>query len=75
MIRLIFLLLAFGLLAGGCVRVHAAMAVSTDDQVSGDLVVASLPSAGNSRGPQLAIPTSLSDRPTATPAANCPSRI
>jgi hypothetical protein len=63
-LRLIFVLLAFGLLASGCVRVHAAIAVSTDDQVSGDLVVASVPSAGNGQGPQLTIPTSLADRVT-----------
>src|SRR5882757_6808707 len=52
-------LVVVGLLAGGCVRVHAAIAVSTDDRVSGDVVIASLPSAQNSQGPQLTIPTTL----------------
>jgi hypothetical protein len=47
--------------------VHAALAVSSDDLVSGDLVVASLPSAGNSQGPQLTIPTSMTDRVTSKP--------
>jgi hypothetical protein len=61
---LIFVLLVTGLLAGGCVRVHAALAVSTDDLVSGDLVVASLPSAQNGQGPQLTIPTSMANRVT-----------
>lgn len=66
-LRLIFVLITLGLLAGGCVRVHAAMAVSTDDRVSGDLVIASLPSAGNSQGPQLTIPTTMADRVTTKP--------
>lgn len=61
-LRLIFVLLTFGLLASGCVRVHAAMAVSSDDRVSGDLVIAALPLAGNSQGPQLTIPASMADR-------------
>ena len=65
--RLIFVLLTLGLLAGGCVRVNAAMAVSADDRVSGDLVIASLHSAQNSQGPQLAIATSLADRVTTKP--------
>jgi len=64
---LIFLLLTIGLLAGGCVRVHAAMAVSSDDRVSGALVVAALPSAQNGQGPQLTIPTSMVDRITTKP--------
>ena len=66
-LRLIFVLVTLGLLAGGCVRVHAAMAVSSDDRVSGDLVIASLPSAGNSQGPQLTIPTTMADRVTTKP--------
>jgi hypothetical protein len=61
-LRLTVVLLAFGLLASGCVRVHAALAVSTDDLVSGDLVIASLPSAQNGKGPTLTIPSNLADR-------------
>jgi len=59
-----FVLVIVGLLAGGCVRVHAAIAVSTDDRVSGDVVIASLPSAQNSQGPQLTIPTTLAGQVT-----------
>jgi hypothetical protein len=70
-LRLIVVLLGFGLLAGGCVRVHAALAVSTDDLVSGDLVIASVPSAQSDKGPTLTIPTALADRvATKTYAAN-----
>jgi hypothetical protein len=59
-----FVLVIVGLLAGGCVRVHAAIAVSTDDRVSGDVVIASLPSAQNGQGPQLTIPTTMAAQVT-----------
>jgi hypothetical protein len=45
----------------GCLRVHAALAVSPDDLVSGTLVVASL-SNGDDNGPPLTIPPELNDR-------------
>jgi hypothetical protein len=57
-------LIAVGLLASGCVRVHAALAVSSSDLVSGDVVIASVPSAGNTKGPQLNIPATMSSRVT-----------
>jgi Protein of unknown function (DUF3153) len=57
-------LLVVGLFASSCVRVHAALAVSSDDRVSGDLVVASLPSAGDAKGPQLATPPEMATRVT-----------
>lgn len=64
MLCLIFVLGIVGLLAGGCVRVHAAIAVSTDDRVSGDVVIAALPSAQNGQGPQLTIPTTMAAQVT-----------
>jgi hypothetical protein len=57
-------LIAIGLLAGGCVRVHAALAVSSTDLVSGDVVIASVPSAGNTKGPQVDIPATMASRVT-----------
>jgi hypothetical protein len=57
-------LVVVGLVASGCVRVHAALAVSSDDRVSGDLVVAALPSAGNPKGPELATPPEMATRIT-----------
>jgi hypothetical protein len=57
-------LIAIGLLAGGCVRVHAALAVSSTDLVSGDVVIASVPSAGNTKGPQVNIPATMASRVT-----------
>lgn len=67
LVRLVLVLLVIGLAASGCVRVRAAMAVSSDDRVSGDLVMASLPSAENGKGPQVTIPSPLADRVTAKP--------
>lgn len=66
---LVAVLLAFGLLASGCVRVHAAFAVSSDDRVSGDLVVAALPSAQNDKGPPLTVSPQLAGRVTSKPYA------
>lgn len=63
-LSLVLALLVVGLFASGCVRVHAALAVSSDDRVSGDLVIASLPSAGNDKGPQLATPPEMATRIT-----------
>lgn len=60
-------LVAVGLLASGCVRVHAALAVSSSDQVSGDIVIAALPTAQDSQGPQLAIPPGMSSRVSMKP--------
>jgi hypothetical protein len=60
-------LVAVGLLASGCVRVHAALAVSSSDQVSGDIVIGALPTAQNSQGPQLAVPPGMAGRVTLKP--------
>lgn len=46
----------------GCLRIHAALAVSPDDLVSGELIVAALPVSEQDNGPQLTIPVELSDR-------------
>jgi hypothetical protein len=60
-------LVAVGLLAGGCVRVHAALAVSSSDLVSGDVVIASVPTAQSAKGPQLNIPSGMASRITDKP--------
>lgn len=59
-------LVAVGLLASGCVRVHAALSVSATDQVSGDMVIAAQPSAQYG-APQLAIPAGMASRVTMKP--------
>lgn len=53
-------LLVFSL--SGCLRVHAALAVSPDDKVSGTLVVAALTTGDQDNGPPLTVPPDLSDR-------------
>ncbi|HEX6351925.1 LppM family (lipo)protein [Actinophytocola sp.] len=63
--RVVGLLLLFGVLAGsltGCLRVHAALAISPDDRVSGTLVVAALPVNDQDNGPILTIPPELTER-------------
>jgi hypothetical protein len=63
--RVVGLLLLFGVLVSslsGCLRVHAALAVSPDDRVSGTLIVAALPVSDQDNGPTLTIPPELSDR-------------
>ena len=57
-------LVAAGLLLGGCVRVHAAFAVSTSDTVSGELIVGAKPSAQAGEASNLAVPASLAGRVT-----------
>jgi hypothetical protein len=46
----------------GCLRIHAALAVSPDDLVSGELIVAALPVSEQDNGPPLTIPPELNDR-------------
>lgn len=60
-------LLAVGLFASGCVRVHAALTVSSSDLVGGDLLVAAFPTAQNGAGPNLNVPSGLADRVTLRP--------
>ncbi|WP_378060961.1 LppM family (lipo)protein [Actinophytocola glycyrrhizae] len=63
--RVTGLLALFGMLMlslTGCLRVHAALAVSPDDLLSGELIVASLPVSEQDNGPPLTIPPELNDR-------------
>jgi hypothetical protein len=62
----VFLLLAAFSLSG-CVRLHAAMAVSEDDRVSGEIIAATPPTADNDPGPQLRVPSELASRVTTKP--------
>jgi hypothetical protein len=62
----VFLLLAAFSLTG-CMRLHAAMAVSADDRVSGEIIAATLPTQENDPGPQLKVPPELASRVTTKP--------
>lgn len=46
----------------GCVRVRAAMAVSPNDLVSGEVVIAALPTRAGDTGPELDIPDNVKSR-------------
>lgn len=59
-------LIAVGLLAGGCVRVNASLNVSSSDLVSGNVIVAALPTAG-APATRLVIPTSMVSQVTTKP--------
>ncbi|MFD7657780.1 LppM family (lipo)protein [Actinosynnema sp. NPDC059797] len=61
----VLLLAAFALT--GCVRLHAAMAVSQDDRVSGEITAATPPTRDNDPGPQLKVPEELAGRVTTQP--------
>jgi hypothetical protein len=61
------LLLVFAL--AGCVRVHAAMAVGTDDHVSGTIDIASVQAKPEDTGPALTVPSELSGLVTLAPYA------
>jgi hypothetical protein len=63
--RVVGLIVLFGVLVcslSGCLRVHAALAVSPDDKVSGDLIIAALPVNEQDTGPKLTIPPELNDQ-------------
>lgn len=63
--RAVGLLTVFGVLVvtlTGCLRVHAALAVSPDDRVSGELIVAALPASDTDTGPPLTIPPELKEQ-------------
>lgn len=63
--RVVGMIVLFGVLVcslSGCLRVHAALAVSPDDRVSGELIVASVQANDQDNGPTLTIPPELSDR-------------
>lgn len=61
----VFLLALFSLT--GCVRLHAAMALSQDDRVSGEIVAATPPTQDNDPGPQLKVPNEMASRVTTKP--------
>lgn len=61
----VLLLASFALT--GCVRLHAAMALSQDDRVSGEIVAATPPTQDNDPGPQLKVPEELAGRVTTQP--------
>ena len=46
----------------GCIRVRAALAVSEDDLVSGDLIIAALPTKQGDLGPTLNVVPELADK-------------
>ena len=63
--RVVGLVVLFGVLVcslSGCIRVHAALAVSPDDRVSGELIIATYGVSDQDTGPKLTIPPELSDR-------------
>ncbi|MBB5808506.1 hypothetical protein F4560_008274 [Saccharothrix ecbatanensis] len=60
-----FLLALFSLT--GCVRLHAAMALSSDDRVSGEITAATPPTQDNDPGPQLKVPNELASRVSTKP--------
>ena len=63
--RVVSSIVLFGVLVcslSGCLRVHAALAVSADDRVSGELIIASVQLNDQDTGPPVTIPTELSDR-------------
>lgn len=70
--RVLGLVVLFGLLTvslTGCLRVHAALAVSQDDLISGELVIAALPASQDDKGPELTIAPELADRVRMEPYA------
>lgn len=68
--RVIGLVVLLGILTvslSGCLRLHAAMAVSQDDLVTGELVIAALPARPGDKGPELTIRPELADQVRAEP--------
>ncbi|MDQ2585752.1 DUF3153 domain-containing protein [Saccharothrix yanglingensis] len=53
----------------GCVRLHAAMALSQDDRVSGEITAATPPTRDDDPGPRLKVPGELAGRVTTKPYA------
>lgn len=51
----------------GCVRVRAAMAITTDDLVSGEIEIATLQVRAEDLGPQLTVPPELAEKVTMAP--------
>lgn len=53
----------------GCLRIHAALAVSQDDVVSGELIIAALPVNQEDDGPSLTVPAELEGKVRTEPYA------
>src|SRR6266496_194207 len=63
--RVVGLVVLFGVLVcslSGCLRVHAALAISPDDRVSGELIIATYAVSDQDNGPVLTIPPELNDQ-------------
>lgn len=56
-------LLVVAVAASGCVRVHASFTVSSDDLVSGEVIIAAI----GGTGPTLSVPDSMAGRASVTP--------
>lgn len=68
-IGLVVLLGAMTVSLTGCLRMHAAMAVSQDDLITGEMVIATLPSGPDDNGPELTIRPDLADQVRSEPYA------
>lgn len=64
---LALLLLSASILLSGCLRVHASITVSRDDQVSGEIVAATKPSDDKDQGPQFEENIGFSQKITISP--------
>jgi hypothetical protein len=60
--RIAALALLVMLSLSGCVRVRAALSVSEDDLVSGDVIIATWPRGPNDQGPELKVLPELADK-------------
>jgi hypothetical protein len=63
--RLLGLVVLAGVLMvtlSGCLRIHAALAVSQDDLISGELVIAAQRTSKDDDGPSLTVPPELEDK-------------
>ncbi len=60
-------MLAIGLVASGCVHVQVALAVSSTDLVSGDVIAAAVPNPASPRGPLLTVPAQLAGQAAGKP--------
>ncbi|WP_460405582.1 DUF3153 domain-containing protein [Actinophytocola sediminis] len=67
MIGLVVLLSMMIMSLTGCLRMHAAIAVSPDDLISGELVIAAMPTGQDDNGPDLTIKPELADQVHAEP--------
>lgn len=64
---LFILLIGVSLLTVGCLRAHASLTISADDQVSGRIIVATTARDDNDPGPQLDLNVPFSEKITVSP--------